>query len=580
MRSVGLACVCALWAGVLPACDDGGLLVEDAGAGGGDAAGGSADGAGGTGPDAGPGGAPDDASPPDADAAPDAGAPPSRCPPAGTVEEGSVLTTEGRLQGIRASETWAFLGVPFAAPPVGDLRWATPREPACYEGVRRADATAPLCPQWSRDDEIIGDEDCLYLNLWAPVAGPAVDEAGHPVLVFIHGGGNAQGGASVRAGGELLYDGRLIAQTHGVIVVVIQYRIGALGYLSAEGVSPGNLGLRDQIAALRWVQANAGAFGGDPTRVMVFGESAGGINVCALVASPMAAGLFHAALIQSGGCTVRNAEVQAEQNAAQITASDCDEADDVAACLRARTAEQLLTDLRPVVSVAGLTEALGPVVDGEVLTGVPQAVIAAGEHNAVPLVVGANADETSLSIPQVADATAYERLIRAQFPFYAARILELYPVEDFASPAAAYTAVTTDAKFVCGARRIARTASAGQAAPVWLYHFAQGLSRAPRLSAFGAYHGLELFFVFGALTTGGYQPTDGEIALGAAMRGYWSRLAATGDPNGEDAAAWPEYEAEGDRHLLLAADGIEAASGLRGARCDFWDELTDSAPGD
>ncbi|MCA9540090.1 MAG: carboxylesterase family protein [Myxococcales bacterium] len=518
------------------------------------------------------GGAPDmtanDAMAPDA-APPDQGM--ARCPATSDPAAGLVATSEGAAQGTQVGDAWLWRALPFAAPPVGDLRWRAPEQPACYAGgVRAAADFAPRCPQLDGDTPT-GDEDCLYLNIWAPAAAPT-DGMPRPVMFFIHGGGNVQGSAIERLGDDLIYDGQRLAERFGVVVVSIQYRIGPLGWLVHPALqADGHFGTLDQIAALRWVQANIGAFGGDAGRVMIFGESAGGVDVCVLMSSPLAAGLFHAAAMESGGCLMRTrAEVEA-QGVEQVTAAGCADDEDIDGCMRARSAAQLLMDLPPVVDVAGRTSAMQPYVDGTVLPEQPEVAMAAGRHNHVPFLVGANADETSRNVPPLRTEAAYELAVRALAGPLTPQVLEMYPAADYDSPTDALIQLTTDAKFVCGARRAARAAAAGQAEPVFAYHFAQNLSQAPLQARFGAFHGIELFFVWQRLDLAGYRASEGEEALGATLGGYWSRLATQGDVNGDGATEWPTYTAEDDAVLWMSADETRVERGLRADKCDFWD---------
>lgn len=514
------------------------------------------------------------------DAQPDAGtdAGPTRCPSdiAADPANGLVRTTEGIAQGETVGATLRFRALPFAAPPIGPLRWQPPAPPACQESTHLGLAYAPACPQLE-DGQVIGDEDCLAQNIWTPRAA-LTDGRPRPVLFFIHGGGNTQGSATVGVAGELLYDGQPLAERFDAVVVVTQYRLGALGWLThpaladAEGHS-GNLGIRDLIAALGWVRSNIAAFGGDPTHVTIFGESAGGRNVCTLLASPLAAGLFHGAIMQSGGCLQPSAaEVRAISDEI-IEATGCHSSDDIATCLRALTPAQIIEARPPITDVAGRSDPLQAYADGAVLLDDPEVIIARGEHNDVPFIAGANADETALSVPPIATEAAYEAALRAMLGPLAPQVLALYPAADYDSPQAAYVQVTTDAKFVCGARRAARLAAVGGQAPVYLYHFTQNLSRAPRLAAAGAYHGIELFFVWQRMDLAGYRPSPEETALAEAIGGYWTRFAASGDPSNAAGAdpAWPVYTAETDEALVLDGDGIRVAAGIRAAKCDFWD---------
>jgi para-nitrobenzyl esterase len=494
---------------------------------------------------------------------PDAGA---TCT-AGVTDPAAVHTTYGAYLGEALGDVTRYAGIRFAAPPVDELRWAAPAAPTCTPDVVVADTFAPACPQLA-NGSVVGDEDCLFLNVWTP------DRAGAaPVLVFIHGGGNAQGSAGQTAGNTLVYDGVHLARDRGVVVVTIQYRLGALAWLLHDSLpGDGNLGTLDQIAALTWVRENVAAFGGDPSRVTIFGESAGARNVCVLAASPLAAGLFDGLIMESGGCIVPPESAVRMESDAQIADVGCDVAD-VYDCLMTKTAEDLLLTRPPVIEVAGRSSQLQPYVDGVVLLGQPDEEIAAGRHNHVAAIVGANSDETSTSVPELATEAAYTQLVRAQFGMILGdRVLAQYPAADFPTPQDAYIAVTTDSKFVCGARRDARAFAAGQTEPVYRYFFTQHLENAPRLRDRGAYHGLELFFVFDNLFIGGYRPTAQEEALADTIGGYWSRFAAGDDPNGDGAPTWPAYDAAADRTLVLG-DPIETRDGIRTARCDFWDSI-------
>ena len=223
-----------------------------------------------------------------------------------------VTISSGQIQGQMNGNIYEFLGIPFATPPVGDMRWKAPVEPDDWTEILNTTDFSPVCPQkkYEQGDTTAtmeGDEDCLYLNVWSP----QLDAGDLPVMVFIHGGGNQQGGASQETGGTVMYDGKNLAERGNVVVVTIQYRLGPLGFLvhpgldaeNEEGIS-GNYGILDQILALKWVQKNISLFGGDPDKVMIFGESAGGVDVGDLLVSPLAAGLFSRAVIQSAAPVV------------------------------------------------------------------------------------------------------------------------------------------------------------------------------------------------------------------------------------------------------------------------------------
>jgi len=397
-----------------------------------------------------------------------------------------------------------------------------------------------------------------------------------PVLFWIHGGGNVQGSGSLAS-----YDGQPFVERNGVVVVTLNYRLSALGFLalpsldkeSARGVS-GNYGLMVQIAALHWVKRNIAAFGGDPSRVTIFGESAGAVDVCSLLASPLAKGLFSRALMESGGCGQETlGTVEAFGNTI-VQAAGCSGAADTAACLRGLSAEALTSAVPGQANViASSGQLYGPNVDGFVLRESPASALQNGTHNHVPFVIGSNADETARFAPALPTEASYRAAVIAQFgAFPGARILAQYPASAYASPKKAFIAVTTDSRFVCPARRTARSASGSQTESVFRYFFTKSLDSTAQ-AANGAYHGLEIPFVFRTLTNiPGFTPSARELALADGMNSYWARFGANGDPNGAGAAPWPRYDAGLDSYLGLD-NTIAAGAGVRTSQCDFWDSL-------
>jgi para-nitrobenzyl esterase len=505
--------------------------------------------------------------------------PPASPPPAAA---GIVATSCGSFQGSAQGPTYAFLGIAYAAPPTGAQRWKAPQAASCPAAVQPATAFGAKCPQLDRDSgAFIGNENCLTLNVWAPSERLGNTNARRPVFFFIHGGGNSIGSSSeMLAGGAATYRGDRLASVADAIVVTANYRLGPLGYLThpqldaetAQGTS-GNYGTLDLIAALRWVRDHIANFGGDPARVLVFGQSAGGVNTCMLLASPLAAGLLHAAAILSGGCPGQSRADADAATESLATKSGCAAAADVLSCLRSRGAEELLRADPPIISVSGAQAPWQPHTDGYALPAAPLAIFNAGGQNRVPVMVSVTADETSRDIPMSLTEPQFVATVNSLFGASAPQVLAQYPVAQFGGSAwRAHTQLTTDAKFVCPARRFSRALARTQQEPVFRALFAETID-APNLSAFGAFHGAEILFVFDNLDVAGYQAPASERALATAMQGYIARFATARDPNGLGAVAWPQYDGSADNYLVLEGGNIRPEAGLRTARCDFWDQL-------
>jgi len=494
----------------------------------------------------------------------------SACGAEVTPRAGTVITDRGAVTGSKSGAAWVYRGLPFATAP----RLDRPGDVTCWKGERAATEWAPKCAQLDDAGKPVGAEDCLTLNVWSPEA-PSGDGKPRAVLVFIHGGGHALGSASQQTqDGVYLYDGENLATKGDVVVVTIQYRLGPLGWLAHEALAAGDadkssgmLGHLDQIAALKWVQRNVAKFGGDASRVTIFGESAGGVSVCSLVASPLAKGLFSGAIMQSGGCQGKpraDAEAQGKKVA---DAAGC--TSDIAACLRALPLDKLLTALPAVVNVAGAGTSYTAVVDGYALPSAPQQLIKDGKHNPVPFVFGSNADETSRSVPALDTEAAYEAAVRALFPnaTVADKVLAQYPASAYPTPRRAMVMLTTDAKFVCPLRHVGSALTAGQTQPAYRYVFGYVAENAtPLAKALGAFHGAELVYVFDHLNVAGYTPTARDRAMADAMVGHWSSFAKTG------AMPWTKWERATDPHLRLDIATAEA-KGVRTEHCDFWDAL-------
>ncbi|WP_235978628.1 MULTISPECIES: carboxylesterase/lipase family protein [Streptomyces] len=487
-----------------------------------------------------------------------------------TASGGPTVTTRyGQVEGKRGETAHSYLGIPYAAPPVGTRRWKPPSPPERWPGVR--DATAPGNPCMQSADQstpwgnLAGpgtpSEDCLYLNVHTPAERSLRKR---PVMVWIHGGGFTVGSGT-------FYDGSELAARGDVVNVTLNYRLGAFGYLahpglaeeSARGLS-GNYGLLDQQAALRWVRDNIAAFGGDPDEVTVFGESAGGGSVCQNLVSPRAAGLFDRAVAQSGcGFPLPTQESQQNSGAAWAKSLDCADV----ACLRGRPADQVLTaSLRPNARWV-------PNVDGEVLPlQVPDA-LEQGRFHRVPVLQGTTADEGRLTVAGSYDlagrqltAEGYPPAVRAIYGDRAEAILARYPLSDHGSPAEALGAVFTDSQFACLQSRTAELMA--EHTRSYQYEFADPHAmdhlNLPVSFPLGAPHGSEIRYVFG-----GVEGTPAQNALADAMLGYWTNFAKTGVPYAGDAPRWHLFP----KVQTLAPEGITGSTTFpRDHQCDLWNE--------
>jgi len=496
-----------------------------------------------------------------------------------------VALETGLVRGVAEGQARAFYAIPFAEPPTGDRRFEPPQQAECWEGELAETTFGARCPQLDGDGNVIGDEDCLTLNVWVPQHAPA-DGQPRSVMVFIHGGGNIQGSASQQLFDVApIYNARRFAERHGVVAVTIQYRLGPHGFLNLPELPYKNLGTRDQIAALQWIQRNIAAFGGDPDNVMIFGESAGAVNTCTLLASPAAAGLFHRALMQSGGCGAPDSTAAEAAMDQRVEGTPCGSGtvNDRLACLR-NLDDQALVELLPgaITALSGgvqapdLAKAYGPVVDGEILLQSPLDAIVAGAHNKVPFVVGANNEELALSLAaQVPDAAAFQQHMDTVFAFLPTDLKtllnEAYDPSAYPTPRAALVAVYSDMRFVCPARSIARAMDAAQSEPVWRYHFSRRLIT--KQGPVPANHGIELAYVFGTFQDLPlFQADSGDVLVSDAMIDYWASFAISGDPNSTERPSWPAYDTANDRTMVLD-DPLAPVDGIHTPQCDAWDAI-------
>lgn len=487
-------------------------------------------------------------------------------------------TREGLITGTALDGGMTrFLGIPYVQPPVGELRFRAPQPALARMQVMPASAFGPGCPQ-SGGEAFFGgapaaqNEDCLSLNIWRPTsAGP------HPVMVWIHGGGLIAGASSQQVEGVPLYDGAAFAR-QGVVFVSINYRLGPLGWLADQafaGETPespiaGNYGLLDQIAALTWVRDNIAAFAGDPDRVTIFGESAGGVSTCALLATPRARGLFHRVIVQSGNCLktvpdTSTAQAQAERIAAGVNCAGL-AGSARRDCWRALPAASLIAAGAGTVGFGRTGESYGLVLDGRVLPASPMQQLAQGQAAPVPLLIGVNDDEmTTLLSPSVLPTTVagYEAQVRSQFALIGNAVLARYPASAYPSPARAYQDLVDDLSFSCAARRAAADHDrAGHL--TWHYALTEILPDA-QLAPLESFHGLDIPLLFGPRP----QAQAGERLLGERMRAAWVAFAREGDP-ATAVQAWPRYTATGRQSLELNSGRLLPLSDYRRETCDFW----------
>ncbi|WP_168210517.1 carboxylesterase/lipase family protein [Persicimonas caeni] len=499
--------------------------------------------------------------------------------------EGRVDTTEGPVQGTEFAGVWAFKGIPYAQPPVGEHRWKPPRAPAVRDGIFEAKSYGYACPQDASNTLTQSgptDEDCLTLNIWTSQLEP---EEPLPVMFWIHGGGFIQGSTGQTiAGGTEVYDGVDLA-LEDVVVVTINYRLGALGFLAHEAFvgedghpAAGNYGLLDQIQALSWVRDNIDRFGGDADKITIFGESAGGVSVCALMASPLTEGMFTGAIMESGNCLaqMRKLDVQngqqepaTAQGERLAEAAGCADAGDVAACMRGKSSDEILEALPGSISLLGDGEAFEPIIDGHVLDKSMARAIEDGSAHEVPFVIGVNADEGTLftSSQQNMTETQYEDLVNATFPTIGAQVLEEYPAAEYDAPWKALAAIVGDVAFVCPSRKAARAHSTNANA-TFTYFFTH-VTSAGRQTGLGAFHASELAFVFGNFGSFGGGGAEGELS--GSMQTWWTQFAYDGAPGSDGTVDWPAYDAGADTWLQLDTDELGPTTGVRGDYCDFWD---------
>ncbi|MCX4545232.1 carboxylesterase family protein [Streptomyces sp. NBC_01565] len=451
-----------------------------------------------------------------------------------------VTVAQGQLRGQNHDGAQEFLGVPYAAPPVGEARLRAPREPRRWSGVREADRQAPACVQFSPfglADPAAVAEDCLYLDVYRPAG--ARTGARLPVILWMHGGAYSQGTGTQ-------FGGRTMAELTNSVVVSINYRLGQLGYLALPELArenarrSGSFGLMDQVEALRWTRENIAAFGGNPGNVTVSGQSAGSGSVCALLATPSAAGLFHRAVLQSGPCTLLrtpDGARAASQARAYAEKAGCADPAGVAACLRASPAAALVEAARTLATS-------GPASGDGLLPVDPADAIGSGRWNKVPVLIGSTRSESRLFValtqPRLT-AQEYTAQVLAGYGAAGPEVLARYPLSAYGSPYLALSAVTTDSSFACHTAWTAQLFAAQ--VPTYTYEFDDPDSptlagaQVPGLDESNA-HSAELAYLHD-FTMGDRPLAPAQVALATRMKRYWGAFARSGSPAVPGQTAWP-----------------------------------------
>jgi para-nitrobenzyl esterase len=493
----------------------------------------------------------------------------------------TVYTPYGELQGVSVDSAQEFLGIPFAQPPVGALRFSLPQPPSPWSGVRQANSAGPACVQFAHGTLPPGypaSEDCLYLNVYRPSTVPVGEPL--PVMVWIHGGGDVFGGTEE-------YDAHQLAERTNTIVVTVAYRLGALGYLDLPGldaedpgVGSGNYATLDQIQALRWVRQDIAAFGGNPGNVTIFGQSSGANSVCVLLASPLAAGTFAKAIIESQGCdTIGHPLAMAQaQSEAFATAAGCTgTAGAVVGCLRAASTATLVA--------AAQAHPIAVAVSGTPVEPLPSGVaISEGRWYHVPILLGSTQSEGKFFVVGESSITApeYDGFISQTYGANAAAVLARYPASAYPAPFYALAQVATDSALPVplspwGISCLVNTTAnefAGQT-PVYRYEFNDPTSATaagfdpPGVDMANA-HLAELNYIFQWLPVA--RPlTSVEIPLSLQMQQYWAAFARSSNPNVSGQPVWPQYHAGSAQTLELSpyGDTVETDTATQ-HNCAFW----------
>lgn len=485
-----------------------------------------------------------------------------------------ALTRYGALRG-RADKagTWSWKGIPFAAPPVGKLRWKAPAPVRPWAGVKDATQPGSSCPQGLfglMAKPSTTSENCLFLNVTAPAKLPAHKKL--PVMVFIHGGGFSMGSGAY-------YDPTPLVEKGGVVAVTPNYRLGPFGFMATpellkQGGDAGMYGVEDQQAALRWVKHNIAAFGGDPNNVTVFGESAGASSSCVHMVSPRSVGLFTRVAAESGCTLTGTSMATAEKAGTRIATKAGCTSGDVLGCLRGKSSDDIMN-----ATPGNILGDWNVVYGGSVLPKPTITMFAEGKARRVPLLVGTNHDEGRLLIAfgpfGTIDSTTYPQIIKTDFGGNADKVLAQYPLSAYPSPTIAFATLFGDYQFSCNTLQAVQ--AQGSRAPVYHYEFND--TTAPNLIPdsyvpypLGVSHGAELAYLFNLTSLNATQQANADK-----MIGYWARYGATGDPNGANASPWPQATTGQMMSLQAGSDHATATAGFSADHhCGLWQSLATS----
>ncbi|MFA4878263.1 MAG: carboxylesterase family protein [Methanoregula sp.] len=468
-----------------------------------------------------------------------------------TTDALTVKTDAGSVAGMQQGDLRVFTGIPFAAPPTGDLRWRSPAPVKPWEGVKDTKVFSPACPQPTAADPVLNmSEDCLYLNVWTPAT--RADEK-LPVMVFLYGGAFGK-----IAGSMPIYNGTALAEK-GVVVVTPNYRVGALGFLAhpeldseSENNVSGNYGLLDQIAAMQWVQKNIDKFGGDPSRVTIFGQSAGGESILIHLASPQSKGLFSQAIVESGTFWTNGAEIDALNSKAdaeqlgQSYAQSLGYSGPGAIAQMRNLPYQALTNATPwpaapfeMVNMRHFE----PTIDGWLIPDSPDTLYRLHRINPVPLIIGNNADDgTTLAAGANMTVPAYQTFIRNRFGKDADAVLAKYPANSTAEVQTRLEQIMTDYDFTDAVEFVAQSMAETNTS-TWRYQYSYVLPGQP----YGAFHGSEAILIFKVLPK--TDPVTESVSEN--LIDIWTRFAKTGNPNGGMNVTWPNYTRQNGQYLII-----------------------------